>query len=157
MRKELTDLLYQRYPAIFAEILRHQESEDAAFWKIWCRDGWFDLIDTLCVQLQSWTDARNAPQYVVVDVKEKLGTLRFVGRYKSPEQIGALKMAYALSARICEECGAPGRVVVAGCTLMARCEQHTPEGAITEAEHDLLREKQIAERQAPKAENDSFP
>lgn len=132
MRKELTDLLYQRWPAIFAEHIRTQE--DAASWKIWCRDGWFELIDTLCGQLQNWTDTHAAPQYVVTDAKEKFGELRFVARYKSAEQVGAIKMAYSMSTRICEECGAPGRHVVAGGTWMARCETHMPVGAIPVAE-----------------------
>lgn len=95
MRKELGDLLYQRWPAIFTEHLRTQD-EDAS-WQIWCRDGWFDLIDALCEQLQCWTDTRDTPQYVATDVKEKFGELRFVARYKSAEQIGAVKIAYAMS------------------------------------------------------------
>lgn len=128
MRNELIDTLYQRYPAIFAEHIRLRE--ERARWTIWCKDGWFDLIDTLCEQLQHWTDTRDAPQYVATDVKEKFGALRFVARYKSAEQIGALEMAYALSTRLCEECGAPGRLVVDGCQLMVRCAQHEPEGAL---------------------------
>lgn len=132
MRKELSDLLYQRCPAIFAEHLRTQGDE--ASWQIWCRDGWYQLIDTLCEQLQGWTDTRDAPQYVATDVKEKFGELRFVARHKSAEQIGAVKMAYAMSTRICEECGAPGHHVVAGRTWMTRCETHMPAGAILVAE-----------------------
>lgn len=137
MRKDLTDVLYQRYPAIFAEHIRLQGEEVS--WKIRCRDGWFGLIDTLCEQLQGWTDAHNAPQYVVTEVKEKFGALRFVARYKSAEQIGAIKMAYAMSTRICEECGAPGRHVVADCAWMTRCESHMPEGAIPVAEFRRLK------------------
>ena len=134
MKKELIDTLYQRYPEIFTEYTQPDAKEKG--YKIWCKDGWFDLINTLCEQLQYWTDARNAPQYIVLDVKEKMGALRFSGRYKSAEQIGVLKMAYALSTRLCEVCGAPGRLVIDGCTIMTRCEQDTPEGSSLIAENE---------------------
>lgn len=133
MRKELVDILYYRHPAIFAEHIRLKAEEGA--WNIWCRDGWVDLVDALCEQLQYWTDAHNAPQIVATDVKEKFGELRFVVRHKSAEQIGALRMACALSTRICDHCGAPGRHVVAGGTWMVRCEAHVPEGAISVVEY----------------------
>ena len=75
MRKELINTLYERYPAIFAEYTQPDAEEKG--YKIWCGDGWFDLINTLCEQLEYWTVLRNAPQYVVLDVKEKMGALRF--------------------------------------------------------------------------------
>ncbi|MFZ4538205.1 hypothetical protein [Propionivibrio sp.] len=144
MKKELVDSLYQRYPAIFAEHILLREEED--HWTICCRDGWFDLIDTLCEQLQFWTDTRNAPQFVATSVKEKFGALRFVAQSKSAEQMGAVKMAYAMSTRLCEECGAPGRLVVDGGCWMTRCEPHIPEGSITPAEFNRpfeLRQRRI--------------
>lgn len=151
MKKELIDILYQRYPAIFAEHIRLRAEED--HWNIWCRDGWFDLIDTLCEQLQDWTDTHGAPQYVVTEVKEKFGALRFVAQHKSAEQIGTLKMAYALSTRICETCGAPGRHIVTGGAWMTRCEAHAPKGAISVAEYRRL----LDARQAVMQENRTHP
>lgn len=133
MRKELAEILFQRYPLIFADYLQPPE-EQKERWKIWCKDGWFDLIDALCEQLQYWTDEQDEPQAVVQVVKEKFGELRFVVRHRNAEQIGATKMAYSMSKRICEECGAPGRHVVSGGCWMTRCEQHMPEGAIPVAE-----------------------
>ncbi len=133
MNKELTDLLYERYPLIFAEYT--QPDAEAKWFKVWCKDGWFDLIDTLCAQLQHWTERHNAPQYVVFDVKEKFGSLRFVGHSASAEQKGAVQMAYAMSTHLCEECGAPGRLVVAG-SWMTRCAQHAPEGAMLSEEFE---------------------
>ena len=131
MRKELDDLLCQRYPAIFAERADNESSMGGGFW---CRDGWFVLIDTLCERLQYMTDHRQAPQPVARQVKEKFGKLVFYCHGKSEMQSGMIDMAQAMSAHICEECGAPGEVLVDGCTLMARCPTHTPEGAITAAE-----------------------
>lgn len=148
MRKALTDLLYGRYPLIFAPYTQPDAEEKRM--KVWCKDGWFDLIDTLCAQLQHWTDQHNAPQYVAFDVKEKFGSLRFVGQHqpghpKTAEQIGAVKMAYALSLRLCEECGAPGQLVVDGGCWMTRCAQHTSADAMPAAEFERRLE---ARRQA---------
>ncbi len=128
MRKELVDTLFERYPLIFTKYT--QPDAEEKWFKVCCKDGWFDVIDTLCAQLQDWTDSHSAPQYVVCDVKEKFGSLRFVGHHASAEQKGAVFMAYALSTRLCEECGAPGQLVVAGGVWMTRCALHAPEGAM---------------------------
>lgn len=147
MKNELSAILFQRYPLIFADYIQPPEGQKD-FWKIWCKDGWFDLIDALCEQLQEWTDRHNAPQAVAFDVKEKFGELRFVVSPKNGEQIGAIKMAYAMSKRICEECGTPGRHVVAG-AWMTRCEQHMPEGAMPVAEfRHLMEARHAAKEQA---------
>ena len=142
MRKELSDMLFERYPLIFAGYTL--PDAEKKWLKIWCKDGWFDLIDTLCAQLQDWTDKHNAPQYVVRDVKEKFGELRFVGQHASAEQKGAVFMAYALSTRLCEQCGAPGQLVVDGGCWMTRCELHTHEGAIPKEEYMRLLENRKA-------------
>jgi len=140
MRKELADSLFERYPLIFANYT--QPNAEEKWFKVWCKDGWFDLLDTLCAQLQDWTDRHHAPQYVVCDVKEKFGSLRFVGHHASAEQKGAVFMAYALSTRLCEACGAPGQLVVDGGFWMTRCEPHRPEGAIPKDDYMRLLEKQ---------------
>lgn len=77
-------------------------------WGFSCKDGWFDLIDTLCGQLQFWTDNNGAPQVVAKQVKEKFGTLRFYYSGGNEVTFGMVVMAQSMSARICEVCGAPG-------------------------------------------------
>lgn len=143
MRKELADSLFERYPLIFANYTQPDAPEK--WLKVWCKDGWYDLLDTLCAQLQEWTDRHHAPQYVVCDVKEKFGSLRFVGHHASAEQKGAIFMAYAMSTRLCEECGAPGQLVVAGGCWMTRCEPHRPEGAIPKDDYMRLLETRKGE------------
>lgn len=128
MTRDLDRLLCERYPLIFAE--RHRStSESCMGWGITCEDGWFDLLDVLCERLQFWADHNGAPQIVAAQVKEKLGTLRFYPRTASDEQWGMIRMAEAMSARICEQCGRPGRTVVYGFRLMTRCPEHTPDGS----------------------------
>jgi hypothetical protein len=139
MKKELDELLCKRYPLIFAE-RNLPMKETAMCWGFTCGDGWFDLIDTLCERLQSWTDHNKAPQVVAVQVKEKWGELCFYpSGGASEEQWGMINMAEAMSARICEQCGRPGQTLVKGHWHMTRCAEHAPEGTITQEAYNEQR------------------
>ncbi len=124
MRKDLDDLLCERYPKIFAE--RHGlATETGMCWGFQCGDGWFNLIDTLCEQLQVQTDHCGAPQVVVQEIKEKMGKLRFYSSgYGSDVQRGMIKLAQELSARTCELCGHPGELDRSQGWVVTRCEDH---------------------------------
>lgn len=124
MKKELDALLCERYPLIFADRNRPM-TETCMCWGFDCGDGWFDLIDTLCERLQFWTDHNKAPQVVAVQVKEKFGELRFYPNLASEEQFGMITMAEAMSARICEQCGKPGQLLISG-GYLTRCPEHAP-------------------------------
>jgi len=126
--QEQLEQLRQRYPAIFANLR----------WGFMCHGGWFDLIDALCEQLQFATDHNGAPQVVAVQVKEKFGTLSFYTQDASKAQRGMISMAAAMSARLCEMCGQPGRTLVGGAFWQTRCPVHAPEEAET-AEEFLAR------------------
>jgi len=127
MQEPLEDLLCQRYPAIF----EHRRKSTANAWMPWrvmCGDGWFDLLDTLCAQLQFATDRNGASQVVAVQVKEKFGALSFYCHDASDAQRGMIAMAAAMSARLCEQCGKPGQVLVRNSIHMTRCSVHDPDG-----------------------------
>lgn len=66
------------------------------------------------------------PQVVVSQVKEKFGTLRFY--YNGGDDIidGMVRMAEAMSAVTCEECGAPGRQRSDG-WIRTLCDHHEEE------------------------------
>jgi len=87
-----------------------------------CGDGWYDLIDVLCLQLQAATK-NGAPQLVVTQVKEKFGRLRFYTCGQNDEQEGMIGLAEAISARLCEVCGNRGRIVEDR-WLRTRCPEH---------------------------------
>ena len=126
MKQELDALLCQRYPLIFAE-RNLSVKETCMCWGFACGDGWFDLIDALCERLQSWTDRNGAPQVVAMQVKEKNGGLSFYPRGKvSQEQRGMIWMAEAMSFRICDQCGNPGKKLVHEHCHMTRCTDHAP-------------------------------
>lgn len=136
MKTQLAELLYKRHPLIFAE-RQHSISQSSMGWGFSCGDGWFDLIDVLCERLQFWTDHNKAPQVVAVQVKEKWGLLHFYPRVASEDQRGMIDMAQSMSARICEQCGKPGRVLFAG-MLLTRCPEHAPKDAMTHEEFEAV-------------------
>lgn len=122
MREELDDLIYQRYPSLFGA---RSQPESGMAWGFTCGDGWFDLIDTLCNEIQCWTADGSMPPVTVVQVKEKFGSLRFRYRGGDEQTRGMVRMAEAMSTRLCEECGAPGTFV----GIMTRCKTHALDGA----------------------------
>jgi hypothetical protein len=101
MKKELEDLLFQRYPRLFEErALSPQEL--GMYWGFQCGDGWFDLIDRLCRTIQFGIDKGDTPPVRVVQVKEKFGTLRFHIRGGNERVRGMIDMASACSEFIAE-------------------------------------------------------
>ena len=70
-----------------------------------CEDGWYPLIELVCLALQREAELRGAPQPVATTVKENAGTLRFRIREASDGQRAILAFAEDLSTLICEDCG----------------------------------------------------
>lgn len=133
MRDELDKQLCEKYPKIFAD--RYKPAHETAMcWGFECGDGWYDLIDTLCAEIQ-WHLDKNAkpdtPQFVAMQVKEKFGGLRFYG-HGGDEKIRAfIWFAESMSNKICETCGAPGKRRGSGWVYVA-CDTHTKEEHLDE-------------------------
>ena len=116
MKQELDQKLCEKYPKIFANRYA-DETTTAMCWGFECRDGWYQLIDTLCDTIQSYIDRNkkynniDTPQVTAIQVKEKFGTLRFY--YDGGDDVirGMVWLAENLSAEICENCGNPGELV----------------------------------------------
>lgn len=124
MKKELDELLCQKYPKIFAE--RSLDiTRSCMAWGFSCRDGWFDIIDTLCANLQFWTDRNGAPQVVASQVKEKFGKLCFYHVGGNEVTFGMVVMAQALSEKTCEVCGTPGTMEDNEGWYRVRCKAHS--------------------------------
>lgn len=106
MKRELDDLLCSRYPGIFRD--RHGTVQTTAMcWGFTCGDGWFDLIDVLCAEIERHAHETGL-DVVAVQVKEKFGSLRFHIRGGDDYIRGLIGMADSLSQFVCEECGQPG-------------------------------------------------
>ena len=126
MKKELEQVLFERYPRIFEE--RNQPMTHTAMcWGIAVGDGWFDLVNALCEQLQLRTLEYGEPQIVAQQVKEKLGQLRFRVGEASETQRTLIEMAQSRSTQICEICARPGTLYLTGHLWGARCEEHSRE------------------------------
>lgn len=57
MRKELDEKLCAKYPLIFRD--RHADpSKTCMYWGFECGDGWYNIIDALCANIQNHIDNR---------------------------------------------------------------------------------------------------
>ena len=109
MKKELDEALCAKYPLIFKD--RHADMRSTAMcWGLECGDGWYDIIDIVCLMLSQ--DPTHQP--VATQVKEKFGTLRFYVSSATDEQYNYISFAETMSGRICEECGSPGKLYTDG-------------------------------------------
>lgn len=128
MREELSNILRERYPLIFAVSRIDTDTADAmptvfSLWGFECGNGWFDLIDVLCAGLQRAT-RHGAPQVVAAQVKEKFGALRFSVSGADAQQRAMIELAEMMSGRLCELCGNPGQTISTG-WMRTRCPDHS--------------------------------
>ena len=115
MKKELEDKLFEKYPKIFKQ-KDLPMSETCMCWGFECGDGWYNILDILCKQIQ-WHIDKNLKedelegnvQVEATQVKEKFGGLRFYYHGGNDFINGLVWMAEGMSERTCERCGAPGK------------------------------------------------
>lgn len=116
MTPEKDALLRERYPKIFR--ISEAEKDSFSVWGFECLDGWFDIIDCLCRNIQHHIDWRSEQisaedledlQVVAIQVKEKFGTLRFYYNGGDEKISGMVSVAEEMSSRICEICGNSGK------------------------------------------------
>jgi hypothetical protein len=127
MKQELDEYLCKVYPKIFAE-RNLPMIETCMCWGFDCGDGWFQIINQLCNNIQHRLDWVNrdsvvVAQVVVEQVKEKFGTLRFYYRGGDDYIRGLVDMAESMSGITCEECGRPGETRHGG-WIRVLCDEH---------------------------------
>jgi hypothetical protein len=127
MKQELDEYLCKVYPKIFAE-RNLPMTETCMCWGFDCGDGWFQIINQLCNNIQHRLDWVNrdsvvVAQVVVQQVKEKFGTLRFYYRGGDDYIRGLVDMAESMSGITCEECGQPGETRHGG-WIRVLCDEH---------------------------------
>ena len=121
MSPELDKRLCEDFPKIFAQ--RNGSPKETAFaFGFECSDGWYDLIDVLCANIQNHIKyGRDVSQVVAMQVKEKFGTLRFYAHGGDEYISGLITMAESMSSRICELCGNRGKIIDDG-WITTRCD-----------------------------------
>lgn len=112
MTPEKTKLLFEKHVFLFRgkDLSIHENLMPFGFE---CGDGWFTLIDELSTTieriLKEHDDEEWSQDFVVTQVKEKYGTLRFYTSSTPDEIHWVIEFAEAMSATICELCGNPGK------------------------------------------------
>ena len=141
MNDNLDKELCKKYPKIFVGRSLPM-TETAMCWGFEHGDGWFNIIDKLCSNIQGHIDWKNKQrekllventhnlkipdhitQVVAVQVKEKFGTLRFYYEGGDDYIRGLVSMAESMSGVTCEVCGKPGTTGGTG-WIHTACEEH---------------------------------
>jgi len=105
MKKELELKLVEKYPKIFCNY-GGDKKETCMHWGFEHGDGWYNLLDVLCGNIQSHIDFMGVlPQVVTTQVKEKFGGLRFYINGGDDYISGMISMTESMSYYICEKCG----------------------------------------------------
>lgn len=118
MTPENTQRLCQKFPKIFPKLDSNQ-SESVTFW-FECGDGWYNIIDSLCGNIQNYIDWKSKEpkisekeieslQVVATQIKEKFGTLRFYADGGNDVTDALIGLAESFSSHTCEGCGNVGK------------------------------------------------
>lgn len=119
MKKELEDKLFEKYKTLFPNGRNIDPKESLLHYGIETGDGWFSLIDKLCIEILK-VDSK----CIAVQVKQKFGQLRFYTKDCNQEVFDLIMKAEKESSTICEICGEPGKLMELNGWLMTRCNQH---------------------------------
>ncbi|MBN6741478.1 hypothetical protein JKG47_13190 [Acidithiobacillus sp. MC6.1] len=135
MDTRLENALRNDFPALYGE---HPDL------RFWCRDGWYLLLCALSEQVQGYCH-ETGMALSVHEVKQKLGTLRYYYGYRSAmtdrqrrDLRNIIQDFYDRSARVCEDCGAPGTLLVSGGYWHVACADHADGGVPPEVFQRLL-------------------
>lgn len=89
-----------------------------------CDDGWFDLLWKLCEDIDTVLTDDNSKTFLVDQVKEKYGTLRFYTSWINDKIDELINKAESLSAITCEICGNGGKLMVCSGWYKTLCKNH---------------------------------
>jgi hypothetical protein len=114
MKESLGLNLYSRWPAVFRG-RRKPPTKTLMAYGCEHDDGWYAILDGLCEVLTAHAGDLGRQPPEAMQVKEKWAGLRFYTAGPADEfDHGAISMAEAISFRICEMTGTPGRLCTRG-------------------------------------------
>lgn len=123
MSPEKTKILYEKYPDLFRNRTLPPEESNMCF-GFECNDGWFNLIDALCLTITSYQKYNKVEPVIVEQVKEKFGSLRFYYSGGNDFIHGMVRLAEVISEKTCEVCGSAGIIQYDSNWLKCLCEEH---------------------------------
>lgn len=107
MRRELENLLYERYPRLYRQ-RKLPMSRTSMCWGFTCGDGWFGIVDALSSTITSID-----PECQAIQVKEKFGSFHYYFQSKSRDGVSqAVNAAESYSIRVCQITGWPGEIMI---------------------------------------------
>lgn len=128
MRNDLQDRLRVRYPKIY---IAGVDTEDAfAQFGFEVGDGGFDLLDALSADLMHAVQKIGMVCPHAVQVKSKMGTLRFVLSDFNDPLDAVIAKATKVSETTCEQCGSPGHVYIKNRWIYVACDKHADGGSM---------------------------
>ena len=125
MHKELEEKLVKRFPSWFN--VNGDARHSLMPFGFQCGDGWYNILWRLCVDLEPMAaeiEKETGERFEAVQVKEKLGTLRFYVSHHTDAIDGRIVEAQEESSRTCEVCGKPGKQRKTGGGVRAVCDEH---------------------------------
>jgi len=110
MRKELEGKLVRRWPSWFD--MNGDPRHTLMSFGFQHRDGWFGLLWRLCERLEPLVaecERETGERFEVIEVKQKLGGLRFHTSHRTKAIRKCIEAAQAESFDTCEICGLVGK------------------------------------------------
>lgn len=105
MKQELQNKLFATYPKIFRQ-KDLKMSETCMCWGIETPDSWYNVLNILCFQIQTYCDSHPyVKQVEAFQVKEKFGYLRFYTNYEDEAISRYIEQAEEATTKICADCG----------------------------------------------------
>lgn len=89
-----------------------------------CAEGWLGILDGLCECITNADRQSDSAKTRIVQVKEKLGSLRVYHSSHDPIINAYVRMAEEMSQRVCEVCGSPGKLITDSGWMRTRCPDH---------------------------------
>lgn len=138
MNTENTERIINECPSLFASM--HTGDGDHFYpinFGFECGDGWADILVELCQKINAHLKTlpkEEAESFVVTQVKEKYGTLRFYVSYYNDVIEEFIVEAEKKSAQVCEQCGKTGSIR-GHAWLYTACDEHTHEIDLVDKNH----------------------
>ncbi len=126
MKPHLEARLYDAFPLLYAEHTLPREFYPMD-WGCTCGDGWLSLLWDLSCDLNDLIQREPEAvrtNYGAVQVKEKLGGLRFYMHRSTPAMQDCIMRAEAESLRTCDVRGEPGELLRGPGLWRTRCASH---------------------------------